>query len=109
MQIKINNKVLDINTEECSIDLIKKYEDSPGMTDMGALSRIEDNHIAKYFISIKSGNRILKSFQITQGREEFLKDFVYNFDYEISDFKKEKYETLKNMQDTLENLYKNKK
>lgn len=82
-QIKVNNRIFDIEKEDCCIDIIKKYEynlryeSDPGY------------HTVKYFLNFK-GNKMSKYFQVTNGTEEQLRDLIYNFEYEISDFKKQK-------------------
>jgi len=48
---------------------------------------------------------MLYTNEITNGTEEQLEDLIYNFEYEISDFKKKKSEALKNMNEVLEELY----
>ena len=101
-QIKVNNKIFDIKKEDCSIDIIKKFESDlivppPSETYLRY-------HTVKYFLNFK-GNKVSKSFQITKGTEEQLKDLIYNFEYEISDLKKQTNEFIKNAQNTLEELY----
>ena len=100
-QMKINNKIINIEKDDCLIDIRKKFKYNPGNIE-GAYVR--DYHEIKYFLIIK-GNRMSKSFRITNGTEEQLKDLIYNFEYEISDFKKQKSEFIKNAQDVLEELY----
>ena len=103
-QIKVNSRIFDIEKENCYIDIIKNYDytlqyEPEGMHRSGY-------NTTKYFLKIK-GKKILKSIEIKKGIEEQLKDFVYNFEYEISDFEKEKREILQNMQNQVENIYKN--
>ena len=101
-QIKVNNKIFDIEKEDCCIDIIKKYEYNLRYEPRDTYR--PGYHTAKYFLNFK-GNRMSKSFQITNGTEEQLRDLIYNFEYEISDLKKQKSEFIKNAQNTLEELY----
>ena len=101
-KIKVNNKIFDIEKEDCCIDIIKNYEYNlryePGDTYRPGY------HSVKYFLNFK-GNGMSKSFQVTNGTEEQLRDLIYNFEYDISDFKNQKSEFIKNAQNTLEQLY----
>ena len=101
-QIKVNNKIFDIEKDDCCIDIIKKYEYNLRYEPEGTYR--PGYHTAKYFLNFK-GNKMSKSFQVTNGTEEQLKDLIYNFEYEISDFKMKKSEFIKNAQNTLEELY----
>ena len=103
-QIKVNNRIFDIEKQDCYIKIIKKYDYNLRYEPEGTYR--SGYHTAKYFLNIK-GNKILKSIEIKKGTEEQLKDFIYNFEYEISDFEKEKSEILQNMQSQVENIYKN--
>jgi hypothetical protein len=103
-QIKVNNKIFDIAKEDCYINIIKKFEYDIGYNYPNRNDIAYDSHKIKYFLTIK-GNKHSKSFQITNGTEEKLEDIIYNFEYEISDFKQEKSKLLKNVQNTLEELY----
>ena len=101
-QIKVNNKIFDIEKEDLYIDIKKNYDynlrfEPEGMYRPGY-------HTVKYFLTI-TGNRSSKSFEITNGAEEQLEDLIYNFEYEISDLKNKKSEALKNMNEVLEELY----
>lgn len=101
-QIKVNNKIFDIEKEDCCIDIIKKYEYNLRYEPEGTYR--PEYHTVKYFLNFK-GNKMSKSFQVTNGTEEQLRDLIYNFEYEISDFKKQKSEFVKNAKNTLEELY----
>lgn len=101
-QIKVNNKIFDIENEDIYIDIIKNYEYQSRHDIEGR--RRPGYHTVKYLLKIK-GKGSSKSFQITYGTEEQLKDFIYNFEYEISDLKREKSEFIKNTQNALEELY----
>ena len=101
-QIKVNNKIFDIEKEDCCIDIIKKYEYNLRYERRDTYR--PGYHTAKYFLNFK-GNRMSKSFPVTNGTEEQIRDLIYNFEYEISDFKKQKSEFIKNAQNTLEELY----
>ena len=104
-QIKINNKVYTINEQDCYIDIVKMYQYNPRYESNREYTVRRESHTTKYFLIIKNNN-IKKSFQIKNGTEENLSDFIYNFEYEFSDFKMKKAELLKQVQDTLEEKYK---
>ena len=103
-EIKVNNKVFNINRDSCYINITKKFEYNPVLDNNRGIPITPDSHIVKYFLVIR-GNNFSKSFQITNGTEEQLKELIYNFEYEISDFEKDKNEFIKNAQNTLEELY----
>lgn len=104
-QIKVNNKVYTINEQDCYIDIVKKYEYNLPYENSREYTVGRDSHTTKYFLIIKNNN-YKKSFQIQKGTEEELSNFIYNFEYEISDLKMKKSELLKQVQDTLEEKYK---
>ena len=101
-QIKVNNKIFDIEKEDLYIDINNNYEYNLRFAPKGMYS--PGYYTIKYFLTI-TGNKSSKSFQITNGTEEQLGDLIYNFEYEISDFKNKKSEALKNMNEVLEELY----
>lgn len=104
-QISFNNKIFNIETEDCYIDITKKYEYNSGLETKSGGTITPRSHMAKYFLNIK-GNRNSKSIEIKYGIEEQLQDFIYNFEYEISDLKMKKSEILQNMQNQVEKMYK---
>lgn len=68
-QIKVNNKIFDIEKEDCCIDILKKYEYD---LDYGLDGTFRPGYYtAKYFLKFK-GNKMSKSFEITNGKEEQL-------------------------------------
>lgn len=102
-QIKVNNKIFDIEKEDCYVDIIKNFEYHVEYDSPYRHVNPSNSHELKYFLRIK-GNKKLQ-FEITNGTEEELKDFIYNFEYETSDFKKETNEFMKIANNGLEELY----
>ena len=86
-QIKVNNRIIDTEKQDCYIKIIKKYGYNQGYEPEGTYH--QSYHTVRYFLNIRE-SRSLKSIEIKKGIEEQLKDFIYNFEYEISDFEKEK-------------------
>jgi hypothetical protein len=105
-QIKVNKKIFDITKENCYLDITKNFEYHLPHEDLHGHYIGPSSYEIKYFLTIK-GNKKSKSFQITNGTEEQLKDVIYNFEYEISDFKQKKSEFLKNAQIAREEFYDN--
>lgn len=101
-QIKINNKIFDVEKEELYIDISKNYDYNLRFEPEGMYC--PGYHTVKYFLTI-TGNRSSKSFQITNENEEQLEDLIYNLEYEKSDFKNKKSEALKDMNEVLDELY----
>lgn len=96
-QIKVNNKIFDIEKEECYIDILKYFTNCLDYD-------IHGYHMVEYVLKIR-GNRTSKNFKILSGTEQQFEEFIYNFEYEISDFKNEKTEFLKCAQNILEQVY----
>lgn len=101
-QIKVNNKIFDIEKDNCFINIKKEFEKNVAIYNNVDIY----NNVAtvNYFLIINVNNHS-KSFKITNGTEEQLKDFIYNFEYEFSDFQNKKNESLKNFSNVLEELY----
>lgn len=98
-QIKFNNKIFDISQEDCYIRIIKNFQNYSNP------DRVYSNsYVVKYYLEIRD-TRNKRLFPITNGNEEVFNDFIYNFEYEISDFEKQKSESLKNINNVLEELY----
>jgi hypothetical protein len=104
-QIKINNKIFDIKKDECKIYIIKNYEYNIGRGGLIGESYGRDYYTEKYNIVIK-GKHTKKSFQIAPGTEKDFKDFIYNFDFEQSETRKQNYKVIKDAFNILEEKYK---
>ena len=86
-EMKLNNDIYHIENNSCYIDI----ERSSRICGRGR------SFVIKYYLVITK-NKKRKTFILTPGCVDELNQFMYNFEFEISDFKKQKYEALDNFQ-----------
>lgn len=104
-EMKINNKIYNIQKEDCYIDIVRKFETR---YDYRTNRLGSGKQVIMYYLTITKNNK-KKSFIITPEIEEMLGDFILNFEYEKSDWKKQKQEMLDELSSQYINLKKQKK
>lgn len=97
-EMKINNSVYNIQKDECYIEIRRKNE-----TYYTGHSLDYTNKVINYYLIIARGRRE-KKLLIVPGTEEQISDFIYNFDFEISDFKKKKQDIINQLQEQYNSL-----
>ena len=100
--IKINHKTYNINLEEMTIKVYKKFE-TYSATDGRAYYNFD------YMISIGSNNKKNKKWKITEKSIEEFEEFIYNFEYEqLSEQQLEKLDKIYEMKDFYEKRFQGK-
>ena len=97
-EMKINNKIYNIHKDECYINILRNFETWYDNSRF----QTRRKQVIMYYLNITKNNK-KKTFIITPTIEEMLEDFILNFEYEKSDWKKEKQEML----DELDSMYMN--
>lgn len=96
-QIKVNNKIFDIEKENCTIYIRKKFE-----TMLNYNTRTAQ---VSYFIIFQGDDNV--SLQITDSVLKSLEELIKNFEFDSSELEISKRKAIQEMQDKVEELYMN--
>lgn len=87
--IRINNRIYNIKKEDCQINILKSYKSVYNSTTGMPASYLSIEYRIEF---LNNGKRA--KYLITKGTEENFKNLIYNFEYELSETKKQSMELI---------------